>query len=239
MPAPTFVAEYGDVWNTSTSPKTASVTLNTGEVLVVCGVTSDQGATLNTPTGGTGLTYTLQQSVVVSQFCTAYVWTTISASDQTYTLSLTNAGDNTLEWGFIGYRFSGSDGVGASSKTNVSGAAPSLSLTTLFANSAVVVINADWNAVDGTTRTWRTINSITPTLGNNLERTYFRDAAAYTTYSAYWNDVGATGAKTTGLSAPAGQKYSIIAVEVRGSSGAATTAPVLPKRPPLGALLQL
>lgn len=238
MPAPTFVAEYGDVWNNSTTPKTASVTLNTGEVLVVCGSTSDQGATLNTPTGGTGLTYALQQSVVVSQFCTAYAWTTTSASDQTYTLSIATSGDNTLPWGFIAYRFSGSDGVGASSKTNANNTAPSLGLTTLFANSAIVAINADWDAEDGTTRTWRTINSITPTAGNNLERTYFRDAAAYTVYSAYWNDVGATGAKTTGLSAPTGQKASIIAVEVRGTSAAAATS--LPRRRPnVGALLQL
>lgn len=238
MPPPTFLAEYGDVWNNSTTPKTASVTCNTGERLVICGSTSDQGATINTPTGGTGLTYTLQQSIVVSQYCTAYVWTTVSATDQTYTLSLGTSGDNTLEWGWVAYRFSASDGIGASSKTNVSGAAPSLGLTTLFDNSAIVTVNADWNAVDGTSRTWRTINGITPTAGNNLERTYFRDAAAYTAYSAYWNDAGTAGAKTTGISAPGGQKYAIISVEVRGTASVAATS-LVPRRSNLGALLQL
>lgn len=220
---PTFVAEYEAAWSTSTHPKTASVTVGVGDLLVVVAVGEADGLTVSTPTGG-GLTYTLAQSIVVSTYCSAYIWTAPSSSSQSFTLSLdTNAAS--LKWGFNALRFSGSDGAGASAKTNVASGAPSLSLTTGQDNSAIVAVNGDFNAGDGTSRTWRTINSITPTSGNGLEVTYFRDAAAYTVYAAYWSDAGTAGSKTTGLSAPTGQKYSIIAVEVKGTaSGSGATA---------------
>src|SRR5687768_8684690 len=112
---PTFVAEYGDVWNSTTSPKTASVTVANGDGLVVVGITADQNATLQTPTGG-GLTYTLQQSVVVSLYCTVYVWTALSSSSQTFTISITRDGTTTQFWGFSALRFSSVTTIGASSK---------------------------------------------------------------------------------------------------------------------------
>lgn len=221
---PTFVAEYGDVWNSTTSPKTASVTVANGDGLVVVGVTENIASTLGTPTGG-GLTYTLQQSIVVTSYCAIYVWTALSASSQTFTISITRSGDTSQDWGFSVLRYSSVSAVGASSKTNVTTGAPSLSLTTTGANSVIVTANSDWNAVDGTTRTWRTINSITPTVGNGLETTYYRDGTAYAVYVAYYNDSGATGAKTTGLSAPSGQAYAIISVELQGGAGGTTCSP--------------
>lgn len=223
---PTFEAEYETAWSVvGAGAKTSSVTVATGDVLVICGITESNTYTLATPTGG-GLTYTLAQSVVVSNYATCYVWTAVSASSQTFTLSITMAG-GTGYWGFNALRFSGSNGVGASSKTNVDGAAPSLGLTTGTDNAAIVVANGDWNAADGGSRTWRTINGITPTSGNGLEATYARDASRATFYAARWNDAGTAGSKTTGLSAPSGQRYSIIAVEVQGTAGG-TGATVTP-----------
>lgn len=221
---PTFVAEYGDVWNSTTSPKTASVTVGNGDGIVVVGVTENIVTTLGTPTGG-GLTYTLQQSIVLTGYCAIYVWTALSASSQTFTISISSAGDTGQDWGFSVLRFSSVSTIGASSKTNVTTGAPSLSLTTTGANSVIVTANSDWNAVDGTTRTWRTINSITPTAGNGLETTYYRDGTAYAVYIAYYNDSGSTGAKTTGLSAPSGQAYAIISLELQGGAGGTTCSP--------------
>jgi hypothetical protein len=117
--------------------------------------------------------------------------------------------------------FRGSDGVGASSSTTGSGG-PSLSLTTTQANSAIVVASSDWNAVDGTTRTWRTVNSLTPTAGNGLERSYVLLGGGFAEYAAYYSDAGTAAAKTVGLSAPTGQAYSIGAVEVKGAAGGTT-----------------
>lgn len=224
---PTFVAEYEVAPSVvAAGARTVSVTVGVGDVLAIYGLTESNTYTLATPTGG-GLTYTLQQSVVVVDYCTCYMWTAISASSQTFTLSITMAG-GTGYWGYSALRFSGSDGVGASTKTNVLSGGPSLALTTGTDNAAIVVGSGDWNAVDGASRTWRTINSVTPTAGNNLERTYARDSSRATFYGAYWSDAGTAGSKTTGISAPTGQKYSIIAVEIKGTAGGGTDATATP-----------
>lgn len=227
MAAPTFVAEYEvSSWGSSTTPKTVSTTVAAGDLLVVAGATEDTGNTLNDPTGGS-LTYTLRQSVTVASYSGAWGWTAAPGGSQTYTLSDDKNADIGGWWGFTALRFSGTDGYGTSTKTNVSSGAPSLSITPTQDNSAIVVIVTDWNATDGASRTWRTVNGITPTSGNGLERVYFRDSAHFAVYVAYYSDVGTAGvAKTVGLSAPSGQKYAIIAIEVKGSGS--TNATVTP-----------
>lgn len=220
MPAPTFVAEYESAWNNSTSPKTISVTTAVGDVLVCLAVMENHVAGIATPTGGTGLTWTLRQSIVVTDYCQVYAWTATATTAETFTFSIAESASTANFWGATVLRWSGSDGIGASAKTNVSSGAPSLGLTTTGENSAIATVNADWNAADGASRTWRTINSST---GN--EQTYFRDSSRYAVYANRWNDVGASGSKTTGLSAPSGQKYSIISVEVLGSSGGPISGP--------------
>lgn len=218
MAPPTFVAEYEATWNASTSPRTVSVTTAVGDVLVLGGIAENNAKTLATPTGGTGLTWALAQSVIVTDYCATYLWTATATTAETFTCSVAATGAS-QHWGFNVLRWSGSDGIGASAKTNTTGA-PSLALTTTQADSAVCAFVGDWNAVDGTSRTWRTINSSTGT-----ERTYYRDAARYATYANTWLDVGATGSKTTGLSAPTGQQYVIVAVEVKGTGGGASAIP--------------
>lgn len=210
---PVFAAEYeGANWNTTTHPKTAAVDLAPGDVLVVCGAAEADGLVISTPTGG-GLTYTPDETVVVTNYAAIYTWTVASTSGQTYTLSL-DTNNFSLFWGFNAVRFSGSNGAGGSAQAHVLSGAPTLNLTTTGDNSALVCIVADFNAVDGTSRTWRTVNGITPTAGNGYELTYFRDASAYTVYVAYYPDAGLIGTCTVGLSAPTGQKYSIAVIEV-------------------------
>jgi hypothetical protein len=96
--------------------------------------------------------------------------------------------------------------------------APSLNLATTQADSAIVVANADWFALDGSSRTWRT------GAGPPTELSYARGSASYTVYAARHANAGAAGSKTVGLSAPGGQKYSLAAVEIKGSSPAPPTA---------------
>lgn len=212
MPAPILEAEYESAWNTATTPKTAAVTVNAQDVLVVVASTADQGSVLTTPTGG-GFTYALRQSVVVAAFSTIYVWTVDPVNTgQAFTLSVGRAGGAGEFWGFNCYRFSGTYGIGASSSTNAAGpAAPTLNITTTQANSAIAVINSDWSAADGTVRTWRT------GAGALTEQTYFRDVAWFTTYNGFHSDAGAAGTYAVGLTAPATQKYAIGAVEILGT----------------------
>jgi hypothetical protein len=129
------------------------------------------------------------------------------------TVSVTKTGP-TQWWGFNVLHWRDSDGVGASSKTNVTNGAPSLGLTTTTDNAAIVVLNSDWAAVDGTSRTWRSVNGSAAT-----ENTYFRDSSWYGSYVGRHPDAGTAGSKTVGLSAPGAQTYSIIAVEVKGAAG--------------------
>jgi hypothetical protein len=219
MATPTFVGEYETSWTVTGSgaSKTVDVTVAAGDVLVVLAVAEDSAHTLGTPTGG-GLTYTLRQNSNVANNCNVYAWTASASGGQTFTMSITK-GSGTASWGYNVLQWSSNDGVGASSKTNGSGG-PSLGLTTTADNSAIAVAVGDWNATDGTTRTWRSVNGSAAT-----EQTYFRNSSAYTVYAGYHADAGATGAKTVGLSAPTGQTYSIVAVEIKGSASAAQPPP--------------
>jgi hypothetical protein len=229
---PTFQAEYETVFNLATTPKTVTPTTSTDDVLVVVGASEDWdsgasfGAQLDTPTGHS-LTYPLQQAVNVGTYCTAYAWTTIeTAGGAGWTLQETATVVNGAWWGIDVARFSGSAGVGASNKANVASGAPSLDITTQADNSAIIVLVSDWMAVDGASRTWRTVNGITPTAGNGYELTYAFTSGRYTVYVAYYPDAGTAGLKTVGLSAPTGMKYSIVAVEVKSAAG--TNAIVVP-----------
>lgn len=210
--APTFIQEAEIAWNTAAnavpSLVTASFSVQTGDVLVAVGATSDQSVTL-TVSGGS-LTWTQQQVVNVASNCWVAVWTAIATSSTSFAVTFTRSASADVFYGGNVLIFRGSSGVGASAKTNTTGA-PSLNLTTTAANSAIVVATADWNAVDGASRTWRT------GAGALSEVSYFRDASQYTLYAGYHADAGAVGSKTVGLSAPAGQRYAIVAVEVKGT----------------------
>lgn len=217
MQPPTLVASYSSSYSTNSTPKTLSITTQAGDIVVVCGGGENQTATLSTPTGNS-ISFTTRQSIVVTSYATAYMWTgTDSTGGTNWTLSCGRTGGSGV-WGYSCFVFRGSDGVGASSKTNVSNNTPSLGITTTQENSAIVVINADWNAQDGASRVWRTVNGITPTSGNGMEVAYYYGAGIWSAYAAYYTNAGTTGSKTVGLSSPGTQTYSIIALEVKGTA---------------------
>lgn len=219
MPAPTFVAAYNSAYNSSTTPKTVSVTTQAGDIVVVYGGVENSNETLGAPSGNS-ISFTLKDSVVLDvNWASAYVYTGVDTTGGTnWTLSMSKTSGGNF-WGFTCLVFRGSDGIGASNKTNIDGGVPSLTLTTTQDNSAAIVFNNDWNATDGSSRTWLTVNSITPTSGNGLETTYNFSSGRYTAYGAYYSDAGMAGAKTVGLSGPGSQRYSIIAVEIKGITG--------------------
>ncbi|TAH34088.1 hypothetical protein EYC59_03770 [Candidatus Saccharibacteria bacterium] len=217
MAAPTFVASYTTVYDTDASPKTLSVTTQAGDMVVVYGAIENGAQVLDVPSGN-NIPFTVQQTVAISNMWgAAYIWAGIDELGGT-SWTLSNTISATAHWGMTCLVFRGSGGIGAAVATNVSGAAPSLDITTLQGNSALVTVVSDWNGTDGSSRTWRTVNSVTPTLGNGLELNYTNDAPVlWVSYGAYYDNAGSAGLKTVGLSAPGGQKYSMVAVEVFGS----------------------
>ena len=234
---PPFVASY-DIsdspgsfsWGSSTTPKTVDVTVAAGDILVVLASTSSPSKTVGTPSGG-GLTYTLNTSVEsVSSRCNVYLWSAPCASSQTFTLSGSRTAGSGA-FGFAAFRFGANGGTGAATATNSATGNPSLGITTTQNNSAIVVVTADWNGLDGATRAYPTVNGSAP-----VERTYQLSLGSYTTYGVYYADAGAAGSKTVGMSAPTGQQWSIAALEVIGTAGGGggTFAP-----PPVSPIVRL
>lgn len=212
---PTFVSFGASAFNTTTSPKTVSVTVQTGDILVVMSLDGGAlGGAVNTaPTGGS-LTYTQQATLgTTSSHARAIAWTAPATGGATFNVSAVMPTVTATEWGVCVWVYRGSDGVGTIGAPTVNSTSNLVTLTTAQANSALVVGSADWNSIDGTTRTKRTINSSTGT-----EDLYGRDAAAYAWYAQHYDDCGAAGSVTGGYSAPTGQASGIIAVEVKGAA---------------------
>ena len=224
---PTFIADMEGTsgWTTSTTPKTtAAFSSAVGDVWAQATVCASDAATFAVPTNtGTAQTFTARGVVDSGSYCEVESHTAVVANvltSQTVSVARTVSGELNNQ---TVVRFSGSNGIGATPAgvAEADNASASLDITTTGANSAVVVFIGDWDAADGTSRTWLTVNSITPTAGNGFELTYFRDSANYSVYVAYYPDTGAMGVKSVGLSAPTGaNKYSIVAVEVLGTAGA-------------------
>jgi hypothetical protein len=216
MAAPTFVSYGASVFNTNATPKSVSPTVQVGDTIVIFGLTGNDLTQINTPSDGVN-TYSSPQTIQVTDFVFGKVWTTTATTNATLTISATRAGTGGDHWG-IGYIVHrNSAGIGTSNKANASGA-PSVSLTT-SANSAVFAFLGDWNAGATTGKTWRTVNGITPTAGNGAEKMATLDSGIYTTYAAVWSDTGSAGTNSYGMTAPTGQKYSIIAIEILASAG--------------------
>jgi hypothetical protein len=216
MPSsPVLVAEYESDWNGNVASKTVNPTVVAGDLLAVVGITPDQSVALSTPTGG-GLTYNPGPSVAVANFGAIYMWTATVTAAQSFTLQVNRTGSSFM-WGFNALRLNNTAGPGASNTTTNASGAPSLALTANQPNSGVIVANVDWVPVDGSSRAWRTPTGGTSiTNGSANEPSYFFDASNYTIYIGWHSTVGAAGSKTVGLSAPAGQKYAIAALEILG-----------------------
>jgi hypothetical protein len=234
MAAPTLVATIpgglaGSAanWDSATSSPstrtTAPFNVTAGDVIVV-DVGSEDGITIfGTPSGG-GLTWVQQAQLgTAGANCRAAMFTATATATTSITVSITATWASGVSWlwGFRVYQFAAGASIGAvASSASGSTVAPSQAITTTQDNSALVYGGFDWTATDGSTRAWRAVNGIAPTSGNGLEKDYFRDTggAHYAAYTGLWDDVGAIGSKTVGLTTPT-QKATIVVLEIKGSAG--------------------
>jgi hypothetical protein len=196
------------------------VTTAVGDKLVCAAVGGEWNSSSDdflTPTGGTSLTWTLKQSHSISANSILFVWTATATTAETFNLSV-NTNGGAQPGAIQATKWTGSAGIGATSKGNAATSAPSLSLTTTVANSAIVEYFCDWNESTITGRVWRTINSITPSSGAGTELMATEVVGAATFFGAYVTDAGTAAAKTTGMTTPSGQKWVGVAVEVLGQA---------------------
>jgi hypothetical protein len=222
MAAPTVVEHTASSsFVTATSPKTGASTLALAEGdLIIAGVAeeNDDGDEDFNWSDSVGLnTWTEHATSNGSTDADTFIGTaecTVTDPGATVTVTATKAAGASGFWGggWVQFQTGTHGGVGAIARTAGAGGAPSLSITTTAANSAIVVFAADWNAGDGGSRARKSVNGST-----GVEVAYAFDSVHYTAYAWYHADAGAAGAKTVGLDTPSGGDFQIIAIEVLGA----------------------
>lgn len=194
MPSPTFVTNYGSAFSTTTTPKTASVSVADGDTLVVA-VVADGGVLTPTISGG-GLTYTSRALVNTGTEAFIGIYVAESNSAQTFTLSVAVTGGHM--YGFDALRFSNArDAARGATATVDSTDNGYVSLTTLNANSTVVSALGDFNANAATSRGWSEDGLTTPVAGTETD--FINSSPNYTGGIGYWADAGTAAAHTFGL----------------------------------------
>ena len=193
--------------DTSTPKLSPTFDVLAGDKIVLQAFSENSTTTVNAPTWDGSGSWALEKSIVASGYSTAYLYTCdVTATATGRTISVGASGGQMFSFTATLVRNHG--GTGNSVVANVTNGAPSVDLP-CSSNSLVICGNADWNAVDGTTRTWRTVNDTPMT-----ETWYERDPLKYSVYIGRTADSGVAGTKTLGLSAPTGQTYSILGIEI-------------------------
>jgi hypothetical protein len=218
MAAPSLVNSYHTVYNTTGASKSiTNITTQAGDVVVVYGAIENNFDFMNTPSGNS-ISFTLQQSFDNdTNYSPVYMWTGVdSAGGSNWTLSTTVSGGS-KQWGITCLVFRNAS-VGTSAITATGNVVPTKSITTTQANSAIVVLITDWDAVNAGTRTWQTVNSIAPSTGNGYEIDYTFSSGQYTMLGGYYPDAGSTGSKTVGLASPSpSDHFAVVAQEIKGT----------------------
>lgn len=233
MPTPpTRVGYYAPAtgnYSSATTPKTTpAFNVVAGDIIVLQVSGENAGnllATLPTPTASGGsVVWTLrakQPTTNSASISFALCWTGVVGATATgITVSLARPISDTSPWWGLSatlWRDHGGVGVVFQNNNGTASSAPSVAAT-CSANSAVQCVVNDWNAADGASRVWRTING-TPM----SESLYYIDTTRHTVYGGYRLDTGAAGSVTMGLTSPATQRWALAGVEILG---AATAAPI-------------
>jgi hypothetical protein len=194
-----------------TSLTTASFTPPTGSIIVVKTAASDAITTVPTPTA-TGVTFTSRANVGTNNASTRNAVFTGVGAGSAITVTQTFTGTNGYRALTVEVWTSSQLATTPAVHTIVAGSgSPSDAVTTVAAGSVVTWTSGDWAAIDGTTRTYRSSAS---------EVSYHRAVGQYTIYNAY-QAAATAGSQTYGLSAPVGQTFTMVGLEIQSSGGAA------------------
>jgi hypothetical protein len=219
VPQPTFQEHAATSFTDTASAKSVvGVEVGNGWRLVAYAMTEDdQYAT--TISDSIGYTWALVEDAAEVDYARVQAWTATAhvAASPAMDVTFTPSPAGGRYWGGGVLVYNNSEGFGSSEQTTGSGQ-PLLNMATLQLDSALVTLVSDWNAMDGATRTWRTVNGLAST-----STLYERNAAFASFYVGRRDTTGPIGPETTGLTVPTGQKFQIVGVEVRG------IAPEFPK----------
>jgi hypothetical protein len=193
---------------TGTAALVHSLTGVPAGALLVLSTTADAAPTNCNVSSAPSLTWTKRVDASATSSDNAEIWTAVYPAGGVITVTSNWGAESQASVCYV--VLNAETTLGGASATGVSQSAPSVLLTTTRDNSIIFGCTADWNAVNGATRTLRDAAT---------ERLYFKDGN-YTTY--YYTKAAATiGAYTEGVSLPTGQQASTALLEIR-SAGIAT-----------------
>lgn len=196
----------------------SSFTPTTGNILVVKYSSADTGLVPGTPTGG-GWTYTKTSFSAGASHCYVSIWTaTVGGSPASQTVALTSSGSN-VPHSMVVEEWSGAQlaATPATNATKTGTGAPSATLSTVANNSVVTSINGDWAAVAPGTPAY-----LSSALEDNggAPNGHLTVSGQYTAY--YFYQTAATlGSQTIGLTAPTGQTWSMVGIEIEATGATA------------------
>ncbi|MDN5920785.1 MAG: hypothetical protein L0I76_37740, partial [Pseudonocardia sp.] len=207
---PTLVAHYEVDTPASggTSLESESFTPAEGEILVVKSLAGDSGATLGAPSGG-GLTYTLRASSSTAGWSTGRIDTAVvgaSPSAMTVSVSVTN-GTNRSPSLYV-ERWAGvalADPVATNAvKTGTTAQTMNPVLTSTVAGSVITWCVGDWQVVSGGTPAYWSAGAVQIHEQRN----------SATNYWSVWQPDDEVGGQVLGMSAPTGQKWTLLGIEL-------------------------
>jgi hypothetical protein len=203
--AASFILNAGT--SNSDSMVTDSFVPGVGDVIVVKGVSEDVTHTLDGVTDSNGHTYTRVAVDTTSGHCWTGIWTTTVTTSSSMTVTMAVGLPSWHSFVVEQWTSASLAATPATVVTRGSGA-PQTSLTTTAASSAVSWLNGDWAAISPAGRTYDATSNTAIE-----ENVHDKSTTLYVGYYAY--QVGATAApQTFGLTAPAGQTWTLIGVEV-------------------------
>jgi hypothetical protein len=231
MPAPTLVVAAGafnDVGATGASATTASVSWQTGDVVIACvGTAGAVPDTLSVSNTGSGISFGTAQQIHNSTGSNAggACWAAVATANSSGTFTGSETGA-TEAISIVVFIWRGSAGVGNSAISVGSGR--TVNLTPLGADGAISWCVFDWAAaaVQSFSPTSTTHGSGTP--GPTALPVSTSDGTQYTYYYACLDDQASAGTNAYGIGGSGTGPFTIIAIEAKASVGGAALLPARP-----------
>lgn len=201
---PTGVSVYAYDNKIGSSATVHSLTSVPAGALLVVTTTAGSAQTNATITSSPSLTWTKRVDASATQSGDAEIYTAVYTAGGSITI--------TSDWGnqpqeSVAYVITNQESsLGGATANATAQGVPSVSITTTRANSLIIAVSSDWNAINSTKAY---LNSATET-GYNV-------ATGAGTFYHYYKQATTATSYTMGLSAPTGQKAGTALIEIRGN----------------------
>ena len=225
MSAPNLVGFREISWTEATFPRsTAAIAVTAGDIIVAAGIVENavEPLTISTGAGSTCTTsaWSVQRTLAESGHCYVKLATATVTGDGNLVVQFT-LGESYIFGGFATV-WNATDGLGTVSPTNAFGNQSACSVsfdpTSTGTDSAIVMVVGDWET--------DAVSAVLTNMGAFTEIERAQESTAYSAYAGYHANCGTAGAANIGVNSST-MKWSLVAIEVKGTAGGgATNIPV-------------